>query len=256
LPVNASDQFHNTYVFAGQIWPEKFDVYHIDFKGGRIAFGPATSRFGTNGKFLTACARAFGFVTPCFNVVAVLGGRPDYQWLFDPRNHGIRLPAPEVIPEDPCIPPQGDIGRLNRINIPRLFDARLRELQREWRKVNWQVVLFYLGTGQRSQMTDQSPDAGNIIDAGFMPRNFDLFIDSALRHLRGFMLHQQSIQQVLKSHHDQFGPSILYTVVSRNYFSTVTSDGIPANYRFVQFTAFHFPKKKKKKKKHASCSSC
>lgn len=237
MPAEPITQFHNNFVFAGHAWPEKFDVYHMDFRGGRIAFGPASERISPTFEFITACAKIFGFREPIFDVAIILGGRHDYRWIFDPRNHEIPLPAPEFVPTIRGASAARILGELNPLDIPLMLETRLQSLQTNCRKAGFglsrRLVVFYLGVGQRSQQGELGPVSATYMDAGSLSQvtadeqELRKILHDAFCHLRHFMLAQES-QQNLGAGYSYEKGNILYTTVSSGYFPTVTQDGVPA----------------------------
>jgi hypothetical protein len=222
--------FHNPYVFAGHMWPPNVRVYHIDIKNGRFAFGPESARISPSGAFLTAAARIFGYYEAKFDIVSLLGGRADYQWIYNGINHHHELPARSVLPAHPNVPTHGRLADMTPTIIPSLIDARLHELQDGWSSVHMDVAVFYMGCGQRSQNGPPPADMGNILTTFDMPHDYRLYADSSFRQLRQFMLARESDQVQLDrlSH-------VLYVTVTSGYYAAVSSEGIPANYRLEAF---------------------
>lgn len=231
MPVAPMGQFHNSYIFAGHIWPPEFTVYHLDFKNGRFIFGPSSLRISPTSGFIEAAARVFGHGAPKFHHVAILGGRADYQWIYTPGNHNIELPAHAVLPPHSELPTHGVIGDIKPTTIPVLINFRLREFQTNWSRVNKGLIVSYLGCGQRSQNGRPDPQ-NNILDLTRMPSNFARYSDSSLRNLFEYLRAVEGNQRRLPG---MEAGKVLYTAVSDNYFSTVSVDGYPANYRLEAF---------------------
>lgn len=231
MPVAPQNQFHNSYIFAGHIWPPGFSVCHLDIKNGRFIFGPAGSRVSPTAEFITTAARIFGFSTPQFHHVAILGGRADYQWIYNPGNHNIPLPAPAVLPPYPELPTHGVIGNIRPTTIPVLMNFRLREFQASWGSVNKGLVVAYLGTGQRSQNGRPNSQA-SILDVTRMPSDYDRYSDSSFRNLMEYL---RAVEGNQRRQPGLERGKVLYTSVSDNYFGAVATDGVPANYRLEAF---------------------
>lgn len=233
MPAQPTRQFQHPYVFAGHIWPENLAVYHIDFHGGRIAFGPASERISPTAEFINECARIFGFTETCYDVAAVLGGRGDYQWIFNPDNHKIPLPAQDLVPTSTRASNLRILGDLDPLDIPSMLEARLQSLQTEWRKVR-PIVVFYLGVGQRTQHGHLSPISATYLDAGHLPEGSEATLHAAFCHLRNFMLARESLQNLSAGFSTGEG-RILYSTVSDGYFATVGREGVPAPHRVEPF---------------------
>jgi hypothetical protein len=231
LPVAPTNQFHNSYIFAGKIWPSDITVYHLDFKNGRFAFGPAGERVSPNAGFIQAAARIFGHQTPKFKHVAFLGGRADYQWLYNSANHSHPLPATAFLPPHSEVPSRGVIRDMLATTIPVLFNYRFREFQINWSRVCPDLVVSYLGTGQRSQHGPPHPQ-NNILDLNRMPSDFSRYSDSSFRNLFEYL---RAVEANQRRQGGLDAGKVLYTVVSDLYFDAVSVDGLPANYRLEAF---------------------